>query len=282
MQKILEINDEESLKKENITIDNSNKEFETKMKKLNNLKEKIEHQMSEIDKTYEKIDKEVTNSYEIKREKLKKEEDDLKEKLKTEVTKIKEQFDINISEINTLVKNCEKLIKGIKSLEKEEKIMIRTLTYVSKINMNQKKMRNLLQETMKNLKISYIEEESKLKYEEYYFNGIPTPKDIEFKEIGSTSFKVFWKIDDNKLLNIDKKEIKYRIEIRKENSKDEFTQIYEGNENNYLVDNKIEKNTNYEIRICSFYKDIISNWSDICKIKTKNIDSLIFDLENEN
>ena len=195
------------MKKENITIDNSNKEFETNMKKLNNLKETIEHEMSEIDKTYEKIDKEVTKSYEIKREKLKKEEDDLKEKLKTEVTKIKEKFDINISEINTLVKNCEKLIKGIKSLEKEEKIMIRTLSYVSKINKNQKKMRNLLHETMTNLKISYLEEESKVKYEEYYFNGIPTPKDIEFKEISSISFKVFWKIDDNKQLNIDKKEI---------------------------------------------------------------------------
>ena len=36
-------------------------------------------------------------------------------------------------------------------------------------------MRNLLQETMKNLKISYIEDENKIKYEEYYFNGIPTP-----------------------------------------------------------------------------------------------------------
>ena len=208
MHKVIEINDDESLKKENITIDNSNKDFEVNIQKLNNLKKTIEHEMSEIDKTYEKIDKEMTKSYEIKKEKLKKEEDDLKEKLKTEVTKIKEQFDINISEINTLVKNCEKLIKGLKSFEKEEKIMIRTLSYVSKINKNQRRMRDLLHETMKNLKISYIEEESKVKYEEYYFNGIPSPKDIEFKEIGSNSFKVLWKIEDNKLINIDKNEIK--------------------------------------------------------------------------
>ena len=128
---------------------------------------------------------------------------------------------------------------------------------------------------MKNLKISLIEEKSTIKYEEYYFNGIQIPKEIEFKEIGSNSFKVSWKIDEINILNIDKKEIKYRLEIRKENSNGEFCQLYEGNENNYLVNNKIEKNTNYEIRICSFYKDIISNWTNIHKIKTKNFDSLI-------
>ena len=35
--------------------------------------------MIEIDKRYEKVDNEVTKSYEIKLEKLKKEEEDLKE-----------------------------------------------------------------------------------------------------------------------------------------------------------------------------------------------------------
>ena len=165
--------------------------------------------MSEIDKTYEKVDKNTTKSYEIKRKKLKKEEEDLKEKLKTEVTKIKEQLDINLTIIRNLLKNSAKIEKGIKSLEKEEKIMIKILSYVSKINKNQKEMKTIFQELMKNLKISYIEEESTIKYEEYYFNGIPIPKDIGFKEIGSNSFKIFWKIDNINILNIDKKEIKY-------------------------------------------------------------------------
>ena len=84
----MEINDEEELKKENIKIDESSKDFDDKIQKLNNLKNIIENEMIEIDKRYEKIDNEVTKSYEIKIEKLKKEEEDLKEKLKTEVTKI--------------------------------------------------------------------------------------------------------------------------------------------------------------------------------------------------
>ena len=263
------------MKKENISIENSNKEFDTNIQKLNNLGNVIKKEMIEIDKVYEKVDNETTKSYELKREKLKKEEEDLKEKLKTEVTKVKQQFEINLSKIDSLLKTTEKIIKGIKIFEKEEKTMIKTLSYVSIINKNQKEMRTLFQELMKNLKISFIEEESKIKYEEYYFNGIPIPKDIEFKEIGAKSFKVLWNVEDVNLSNIDKKEIKYKLEIRKENSKEEFIQIYEGKDNNFLANNKLEKNTCYEVRICSFYNDIISNWSDIKKIQTKDLDCKI-------
>ena len=60
------------------------------------MKKTIENEMLEIDNRYQKIDKETTKSYEIKREKLKKEEEALKEKLKTEVTKIREQLEINL------------------------------------------------------------------------------------------------------------------------------------------------------------------------------------------
>ena len=67
--------------------------------------------------------------------------------------------------------------------------------------------------------------------------------------------------------------MKFRIEMRKDDSKDEFSQIYEGNENNYLVNN-INKKTNYEIRICSIYKDIISNWTNIHKVLIDDIKNM--------
>ena len=68
------------MKKENITINDSTKEFDANIQKLNNLEKAIRNEMLEIDKTYEKVDKETTESYQLKREKLKKEEEDLKEK----------------------------------------------------------------------------------------------------------------------------------------------------------------------------------------------------------
>ena len=135
-------------------------------------------------------------------------------------------------------------------------------------------MREIFQELMKNLKISFIENESAIKYEEYFFSGIPIPSNIKFNDISTNSFKISWNLEDINLLNIDKKEIKYKIEIKKENKKEKFKQIYESKDNSYLIDN-LEKNTNYEIRLCSIYNDIISNYTQIYKIKTKNFDSII-------
>ena len=221
--------------------------------------------MIEINKAYETVDKELTKSYELKREKL-----------KTEVTKIKEKFEISLSEIKNLLKISEKIIKGIKSLEKEEKTMMKTLSYISKINKNKKKMRNLFSQTMSNLKLSFIEEESKIKYEEYYFSGLPVPKDIEIKDKETDGFKILWKIEDNNILHLDKNKIKFRLLLKKENTKDDFNQIYEGKENNFIVD-KLEKNTNYEIKICSVYDDLISEWSEIKKVKTYELESKILE-----
>ena len=155
-------------------------------------------------------------------------------------------------------------------MEKEEKNMIKILSYVSKINKSKKDMKKLSLELMKNLKLSFIEEECNIKYEEYYFNGLVPPKEIEFKDILSSSFKLSWKIDDN-LLNINKNQIIFKVEIKKEN--ENFKKVYEGNEMNCLIEN-LNKNTNYEIRICLIYNNIISNWSEIKKIKT-TIDSII-------
>ena len=128
---------------------------------------------------------------------------------------------------------------------------------------------------MRNIKISF--EENKVKYEEYFFNGIPSPKDIEFKDIEANSLKVYWKMDDINILNINKNNIKYKIEIRKEDLDD--IKIYEGNEMNYLINN-LDSNTNYEIRICSIYNDINSIYSEIKKVKTNEFDSLILKESN--
>ena len=119
---------------------------------------------------------------------------------------------------------------------------------------------------MKNLNISFIEKESTIKHEEYFFNGLPIPNNIEFTDIGTNSFKVLWKIDDINILNINKNDLKYKIEIKKENSNEDFILIYEGKENNYII-NKLEKNTNYQIKIYSFFKDQQSEYSEIKKSK---------------
>ena len=273
--KLYELEDEESLKKENITIESCSKELNELVQKVINLKNKIEEEINKIDNSYVEVNNEIIKLFKIKHEKLIKEENELKEQLQNEVTKIKDKLEMFLSESNNLIRINEKIAKGIKIFEKEDnKNMLKTLSYVSKINKNKKGMKSLFQQLMKNLKISFLKDETKVKYEEYFFNGIVIPKDIEFNNVWSNSFRLVWKIDNLNILNIDNKLIKYRVEIKKENGIEKFLNAYEGNDSCCTIEN-LEKNNSYEIRICCIYKDIIGSWTDITKIKTLSHESII-------
>ena len=156
----------------------------------------------------------------------------------------------------------------MKKFQKEENNIIKNLTYISKLNKNQKEMKLLSNELMKNIKFNF--EENNIKYEEYYFNGIPIPKNIEIKNIQYNSINIFWEIEN--INNFDNNNLKYLIELRKEN--DKFNKVYEGNNKNCLLEN-LAYNTNYEFRICSSYNNSNGNWTEIQKIKTNEFDSII-------
>ena len=170
--------------------------------------------------------------------------------------------------LNNEIKISERINKGIKKMENEEKNMIKILSYVSKINKTQKKMKNIFNKLIKSIKISYEEEKNIIKYEEYYFNIIP--KNIELKNISCSSVDISWNIDN--INNIENNKIKYRIEMRKEN--EIFNKVYEGNNNNFTLNN-LTINTNYELRICCCYDDIFGEWTQILKFKTSDLDSVI-------
>ena len=186
--KIIRLDDEETLQKENLTINKSTKGFDDNLQKLTNLKNTIENEMIKIDKEYEKTDNETTKSFKLKRDKLNKEEECLKDKLKTEVTKIKENLENYLLQVNNLFKLCEKIKKGVQTLEKGEKNMIQTLSYISKINKNQREVNLLIGSLMKNLEINFNEKESNIEYKEYYFNGIPLNNE-EKKFVPNYDFK---------------------------------------------------------------------------------------------
>ena len=268
--KLIRISDKELLEKENIKIESTINEFNEVSKKSIELKEKIENEINRINKLYEKTKNEITKSYINKHEKLIKEENEIKEKLDNEITKVKEDLENYISELNNEIRISERINKGIKKMENEEKNMIKILSYVSKINKTQNKMKNIFTKLIKSIKISHEEEKNIIKYEEYYFNIIPIPKNIELKNISCSSVDISWNIEN--INNIENNKIKYRIEMRKEN--EIFNKIYEGNNNNYCLNN-LTKNTNYEFRICCFNDDIIGEWTEIKKFKTSNLDSVI-------
>ena len=271
--KLLRINDEEELKKENISIEESSKDLENNKNKLEELKSKIENEMIKIDNLYVKIDKEVTESYKIKHEKLTEEENELKDKLKNEVTKIKESLELNMSKISELLRNSERIIKGIKSLT-EENQLIKKLNYVSNINKNQKEINAISRQLMKNLNISFYGDNNTIKYEEYFFNGLPKLKDIQFISKNPHNFKISWKIDDINLINLDKNQIKFKVEMKKKNENN-YISVYEGTETNCTIKN-LEAYTCYDIIIYCFNNLIKSDCTKVYEVKT-DLDSVILD-----
>ena len=161
--------------------------------------------------------------------------------------------------------------------------MIKILSYVSTINKNKKGFNLLFQELMQSIKPSFNEEKNEINFNEYYFNGVPIPKDIKHKDITFIDYNNYnkielnWKIDEIK--NLDKNKIKYKIEIKKEN--EEFKQIYEGEKNEFIIKN-LKNNTKYEIRICSIYNGVSGFWSENYNLlTTKAIDSNILCNSND-
>ena len=272
----MEINEKEALKENNISIENEKNQLKVLIQESNNLKEKILKEIEAINKIYEDQNNEITISFKKKHEDLTNKENDLKDALKNEVTKMKEKLEEYYSETNKEIKEGERLNKIINSFEKDEegKSLIKELTYISYINKKKKEIEKLLLKLMKNLKITYKEDEEILKLDEYHFSGIKNPKDIEFNDIKIDSLKMSWKFEENIPIELDMKKLKYKVEMRKENTKDNFIQVYEGKNNNCLIE-KLNLGTNYEFRICSIYEDSISDWTPLQNVKTLSIDSKI-------
>lgn len=173
--KLILISDEESLKKENMTIESSADDCKKNNEKLENLKQKILKEITKINDLFDNTNNKIVQYFEEKHKKLLEEEKNLIENLQNEVTKIKEKLEKNLSECNRIMKINERIIKGIEKMKKDKETennnMIKKLTYISKINRNQKDINELLNQAMKNTKINFEEDKNNIKYEEYIFNG---------------------------------------------------------------------------------------------------------------
>ena len=286
--KVLELSDEDSLSQENLSIDSEIEAYNDIIQKIIDIKMKIENEINKINKLYdekfEDIKKYFKKKYEDlskeknddafneKKEILLKDENEMIEKLENEVTKAKEKLENYLSQANNEIRLNEKMKKGINKFKNEKNWgnnINKILLYISDINKNKKVSEKLNQKCMKSLKFGFDEEQSKIIYEEYYFNGISIPKDIQFKDISYDSLNITWKINHIQNINIDNEKIKYRVEMRKDG--EQFKKVYEGKDLKCSITN-LDMNTKYELRICSIYKDYIGPWSNILNVKTKIYD----------
>ena len=181
------------MKKENVTLDNSINKFIEITKQIIGLKDKIENEINKINKLYEQTNNDLLKFFKKKHEKLIKEENDLRMKLQNEVTKAKEKLEKYLSQSISEIKICEKKYKEIKNLEKEEKNILKDLTYISNINKIIKERKKIFQEPMKTINFYYKEELNNIVYEEYVFNSLYTlqnNENIEYIEYNDIDFNI--------------------------------------------------------------------------------------------
>ena len=222
--KVIEIKNIDSLKKENIKLEDELELLNKHTKEIEKLKNNIEAEIKKINDLYEKAMENLENSYQKKIEIILKEKEEHIEKINNEVTKVKESLENFLSGINNEILIKERINKGILKMENKEQNIFQIFSYISKINQTKKIMKTYLTKLMRNLNIKYDENSNKIFFDEYYFNGWPIPKNIKIENLTSTSAKISWSIDNINILNQNKNYL-YAIEMRKE--RQNFQYIFE-------------------------------------------------------
>lgn len=109
--KIILISDEESLKKENLTLDTIKCSFDINNKEINELTQEIEKEKNKISNLYENTNNEIVKYFEEKHKQLIDEEEKLKDKLKNEVNKVKDKLEKFLFECKKIINLKHKIKK---------------------------------------------------------------------------------------------------------------------------------------------------------------------------
>ena len=226
---------------------------------IKTLKRKIEEEIVKINNTQKNIEEKIELSFKKRHEKLIEEEQKLKLELNIKINEIKGELKEYLRKSNTIIssgENIHKAIENYQNLNNE----IKTLCYISELNKSEETIKDFLKERIKNLNIS-INFDSSLNYENYYFNGIPIPKDVKVEREEDKIF-VSWDIDDSLIKNSDMNNMKFSVIIKGSL----FDSIYE-TKDKYIYINKYFSNKEYEIKVRTSIAGCHSDWSNLKKIK---------------
>ena len=222
------------------------------------MKEKIEKEIKKIEDSQLKVFGEITSSFKKKHLELEKEEKDLKFELITKVTKIKNELENSLKESDKKLSICEKIIQGGINFEKTfNQNELKKLYYIIEMKKKEEETKNFIKKKIKNYSICFDNEYNKISFDEYYFNVIPIPKDINY-EIKGDNLLLTWKIGDSKI----EEPYEYIIQINVNNKE----KIYKTPFNQFLLE-KYESNVEYEVKIRVSSDDEFGDWSEIKNFK---------------
>ena len=186
-----------------------------------------------------------------------------------------EKIDDIKEELNNFLKRTDNIISSFGKISKlidnfgdeKESHIIRTWCYISEINKYNEKAENLFNEPKKTLLFSFDDEELKVNYNNYYFDGLPVPENICIEENENNKIEITWKNDEDRIRDYsDKNKIEYEIEIKNSIKKYEF----KSKEKKLILD-KLDKDKMHKIHIRTVLKNSCSSWSKIETFKVENL-----------
>ena len=241
----------------NISYKESINELDKINKKAKIIKERIENEIKKIEASQIKAFSEITSSFREKQFELYKEEKKLKNELVIKVKEIKNELEKSLKESDKILLYCEKIILANKNLE-ENNNELKKLYYISEMNIKGEELRKILNKPKRNLDIYFDSELDKVSYKDYYFGGIPTPKDIKY-EIKGNCLLLTWNISK---MSIEDSYNFFIIQIKTNNKELTYKTLF----SNYLL-TEYEINVEYEVKVRTSLYDDLGDWSEIKKFK---------------
>ena len=283
---IINIDNQNSLENNDISIDKSISEFDEIFSKVKALKLKLEEEIDKLNNTYENNENELTIYFKKQHFSLEEQERKMRTELKFKVTEIKEELEEFLRKSKIILLNCEKTQKIVENYKvKNEHNKLKTLNYISEINKNKDISIKFLKNKMKIIKVSSSLFSPPFKYEYEYINGVPIPKDIKAEKKGKQLY-ISWEIDDFALKYFELENIKFSLSISYYiNNNSLFgtpPSIYETT-NKYFYYENYNENADCEIKVKTLMDGCYSNWYEIKIPKSANITPIsLFSLNNNN
>ena len=238
--------------------------FDEIFKKANNIKQNIVEEIEKINNSYIKVMNDISASFKKQHLLLEEKENKLKSELDLKVTEIKNELEKSLVEYNLILISYERTSKAIKNYEKKNNTsQIKTLSFISELHKNCEKAKNIFAKQIKNIDIHLGLISDTIYYEDYYFNGIPIPKNIKVEKKDNQVY-IYWDIGNYRIKDYDINKINYSIKLE---GKDNYT-IYKTFEKYLLLDkNECKKNIDYSVQIRAVIDDSYGEWSEIKKFK---------------
>ena len=268
---IIDINEKESLEDNGILYKELISEFDEIFQKAKNLNLKIEKEIEKINNSYKKIENEIILSFKKQHLELEEKEKNLKLELDFQVNQIKNELEKNLTISSNILLSCQKTNEIITKYETKINNDIKTLYFISEINKSKEKAKDFVNKKIKNSDIFFESNKLCYFYDDYYFNGIPFPKNIKAEKM-ENKLSISWDLDNSYIKDINANKIKYLLYIKSTESPFDFR--CETKDKFYYYCNYDEKK-DYEIKIRTSIDGCQSEWYEIKKSKEENSFSTI-------